>query len=97
MSGQISTFRTTPDGTVTVIDVIRPPGHLGLQALLSRLPALTGAETVTGAEVITFDPNGLLDLLAEEPALAGALLRAEADAAAHALEVLERSAAAAAG
>lgn len=78
LSGQISTFRTTPDGTVTVIDVIRPPGHLGLQALLSRLPALIGAQTVTGAEILSFDPNGLLALLTEEPTVAGALLRAEA-------------------
>jgi CRP-like cAMP-binding protein len=78
VSGQISTFRTAHDGTVTVIDVTRPPGHLGLQAVLARLPSLVSAEAVSTSRVITVDGQGLLSLLSEEPSLAGALLKAEA-------------------
>jgi CRP-like cAMP-binding protein len=78
VSGQISTFRTAHDGTVTVIDVVRPPGHLGLQGLPARLPSLVGAEAVSPSRVITVDGQSLLSLLSVEPSLAGVLLKAEA-------------------
>src|SRR5579862_3541248 len=45
-SGQISSFRTAPDGTITVVDVVQPSGHAGLQSILTQLPALIGVETV---------------------------------------------------
>jgi CRP/FNR family transcriptional activator FtrB len=78
VSGQISLFRTTPDGTVTVIEVIHPPGHAGLQAVLTQLPALVGAEAVSPSQVIVIDGAGLRALLPQELSLATALLRAEA-------------------
>jgi len=78
LAGQISSFRTAPDGTVTVVDVTQPRGHAGLQAILTRLPALTGIETVATSRMILIDGSGLRELLQQEPTLANALLRAEA-------------------
>ena len=76
--GQISVFRTAPDGTTTVVDVICPSGHTGLQAALTRLPVITGVEAVALSRIALIDAAGLRDLLPREPALAAALLRAEA-------------------
>jgi len=78
LSGQISSFRTAPDGTVTVVDVVQPSGHCGLQAILTQLPALTGIETVATSRMILIEGGGLRALLGQEPSLANALLRAEA-------------------
>ena len=78
ISGQISSFRTTPDGTVTVVDVTQPSGHAGLQAILAQLPALVGVQTVAPSRMILIDGAGLRAMLHEEPTLASALLVAEA-------------------
>jgi CRP-like cAMP-binding protein len=78
IDGQISSFRSAPDGTVTVVDVTQPSGHTGLQAILTHLPALTGVETVARSRMIIIDGRGLRALVPEEPSLAAALLRAEA-------------------
>ncbi len=78
VSGQISCFRTAPDGTVTVVDVIQPPGHASLQPALTQLPTLVGLETVGASRVILIDGAGLRGLLPLLPSLATALLKAEA-------------------
>jgi CRP-like cAMP-binding protein len=78
ISGQISSFRTTPDGTVTVVDVTQPSGHAGLQAILAQLPALVGVETVALSRMILIESAGFRALLPQEPTLATAILRAEA-------------------
>jgi len=78
VSGQISFFRTAPDGTVTVVDVVQPSGHIGLQAVLTQMPVLTGAEAVAPSRVILIDGAGLRAMLQSEPSLASALLMAEA-------------------
>jgi CRP-like cAMP-binding protein len=78
LSGQISFYRTAPDGTVTVVDVVQPSGHTGLQAVLTQMPALTGVEAVAASRVILIDGAGLRTLLHGEPSLASALLLAEA-------------------
>jgi CRP-like cAMP-binding protein len=78
ISGQISSFRTAPDGTVTVVDVTQPSGHSGLQTMLTQLPALVGIETVATSQMILIEGKGLRALLAREPSLATALLTAEA-------------------
>jgi CRP-like cAMP-binding protein len=78
LSGQISSFRTAPDGTVTVVDVTQPSGHAGLQTLLTQLPTLTGIQAVATSRMILIDGAGLRALLTEEPSLSNALLRAEA-------------------
>jgi CRP-like cAMP-binding protein len=78
VSGQISFFRTAADGTVTVVDVVQPSGHTGLQAVLTQMPVLTGVEAVAHSRVILIDGAGLRTMLHEEPTLASALLLAEA-------------------
>jgi len=78
VSGQISFFRTAPDGTVTVVDVVQPSGHIGLQSVLAQMPVLTGAEAVAPSQIIMIDGAGLRGLLSAEPSLASALLLAEA-------------------
>lgn len=78
MSGQLSFFRTAPDGTVTVVDVVHPSGHTGLQAVLTQMPVLTGVEVVSPSRLILIDGDGLRTLLRDEPSLATALLMAEA-------------------
>ncbi len=78
ISGQVSMFRTAPDGTVTVVEVLQPSGHAGLATTLTQLPALTGAEAVASSRMILIDGAGLRDMVSREPSLAAALLRAEA-------------------
>lgn len=78
VSGQMSFFRTAPDGTVTVVDVVHPTGHTGLQAVLTRMPVLTGVEVVAPSRAILIDGGGLRGLLHDEPSLASALLLAAA-------------------
>jgi len=78
VSGQMSFFRTAPDGTVTVVDVVHPSGYTGLQAVLTQMPLLTGVEAVAPSRVILIDGSGLREMLKHEPSLAAALLRAEA-------------------
>lgn len=78
VSGQMSFFRTAPDGTVTVVDVVRPSGYTGLQAVLTQMPVLTGVEAVAPSRAILIDGAVLRTLVREEPSLASALLVAEA-------------------
>jgi len=78
LSGQLCSFRNAPDGTVTVVDVVQAPGHIGLQAVLAQMPVLTGLETVAYARAILIDGAGLRALAQQEPTLATALLLAEA-------------------
>jgi CRP-like cAMP-binding protein len=78
VSGQMSFFRTAPDGTVTVVDVVPPLGHTGLQAVLTQMPVLTGVEAVAPSRAILINGAGLRALIHEEPSLATALLLAEA-------------------
>lgn len=78
VSGQMSFFRTAPDGTVTVVDVVPPLGHTGLQAVLTQMPVLTGVEAVAPSRAILIDGAGLRGLVREEPSLVAALLMAAA-------------------
>lgn len=78
VSGQMSFFRTAPAGTVTVVDVVPPFGHTGLQAVMTQMPVLTGVEAVAPSRAILIEGAGLRALVQEEPTLASALLRAEA-------------------
>jgi CRP-like cAMP-binding protein len=62
-----------------VVEVIRTGETLGLATLLARLPRLLGVRTVTPSSLISIDAHGLLALVAQEPSLVTALLRAEAN------------------
>jgi CRP/FNR family transcriptional activator FtrB len=79
MDGQLVGFSTAPNGTTAVVEVIRSGETLGLATLLARLPRLLGVRTVTPSSLISIDAGGLLGLVAQEPSLVTALLRAEAN------------------
>ncbi|MEI7710679.1 MAG: cyclic nucleotide-binding domain-containing protein [Rhodospirillales bacterium] len=78
LEGQVALENTTPSGASAVVDVVRPGGHFMLSAVLSGLPGLMSARTVTAAKLIGIEAEGLRTLLHNEVSLAGALLRAEA-------------------
>jgi CRP-like cAMP-binding protein len=78
LSGQLSFFRTAPDGTVTVVDVIQATGHVGLQSVLTQKPLLIGVDAVAPSRIVLIDGAGMRALVHEEPSLASALLLAEA-------------------
>lgn len=78
LEGQVALENTTPSGASAVVDVVQPGGHFMLSAVLSGLPGLMSARTVTAAKLIGIEAEGLRILLHREASLAGALLRAEA-------------------
>ncbi|HEY4173802.1 MAG TPA: cyclic nucleotide-binding domain-containing protein [Rhodopila sp.] len=79
LSGQLAGFSTAPNGTVAVVEIIRAGETLGLASLLARLPRLLGVRTVTPSSLISVDAEGLIAMVEQEPTLALALLRAEAN------------------
>jgi CRP/FNR family transcriptional activator FtrB len=78
LDGQVTLENTTPSGASAVVEVVRAGGHLMLSAVLSGLPGLMSARTITAAKLIAIEAEGLRTLLHREVSLAGALLRAEA-------------------
>ena len=78
LDGQVTLENTTPSGASAVVEVVRAGGHLMLSAVLSGLPGLMSARTVTAAKLIGIEADGLRTLLHREVSLAAALLRAEA-------------------
>jgi CRP/FNR family transcriptional activator FtrB len=78
LEGQVALWATAPDGGRAAVEVVRPPGYFVLATVLSRLPYLMTAQTVSAARLLLIDLDGLHDLLAREVALSNALLRAEA-------------------
>ncbi len=78
IDGQVALENTTPSGASAVVEVVRTGGHLMLSAVLSGLPGLMSARTVTAAKLVGLEAEGLRSLLHREVSLAAALLRAEA-------------------
>ncbi len=78
LEGQVALWGTAPDGSAAVVEVVRPPGYFVLATVLTRLPYLMTARTVSAARLVLIDVDGLHALLESEVALANALLRAEA-------------------
>ena len=58
--------------------MVRSPGYFVLASVLTRLPHLLTAQTVSPARLLLIDIDGLHTLLARDVGLANALLRAEA-------------------
>jgi CRP/FNR family transcriptional activator FtrB len=75
LEGQVALTSTAPDGTTAVVEVVHPVGHFVLASVLSELPYLMTAHTVTASRLLTIDATALLELVHREPALANALLR----------------------
>jgi CRP/FNR family transcriptional activator FtrB len=78
LEGQVTLENATRSGASAVVEVVQPGGHLMLSAVLSGLPSLMSARTVTAAKLIGVEAGGLRTLLHREVSLASALLRAEA-------------------
>lgn len=78
LEGQVALWGNAPDGSAAVVEVVRPPGYFVLATVLTRLPYLTTARTISPTRVILIDAAGLHELLEREVGLAAALLLAEA-------------------
>lgn len=78
LDGQVALSGTAPDGTSAVVEVVHPPAHFVLAAVLTELPYLMNAHAVTPSRLLLVDAAALRTLLERAPPLALALLRAEA-------------------
>ena len=78
LAGQITLSGTSPDGAAAVVDILGPPGHFVLAAVLTQLPYLMTARALTAVQLLRLDAAALRALLALEPALALSLLQNQA-------------------
>jgi CRP/FNR family transcriptional activator FtrB len=78
LEGQVALWATAQDESRAAVEVVRPPGYFVLATVLTRLPYLMTAQTVTPARLLLIDIDGLHTLLARDVDLANALLKAEA-------------------
>ena len=78
LEGQVVLANANTHGSNTVVEVVPPGGHFLLSAVLSGLPHLMSARSVTTARLIAVESDGLRALLHQEISLATAMLRAEA-------------------
>jgi CRP/FNR family transcriptional activator FtrB len=78
LEGQVALWATGKDGARAVVEVVRSPGCFVLATVLTRLPHLMTAVTVSAARLLLIDVEGLHALLGRDLGLANALLRAEA-------------------
>jgi CRP/FNR family transcriptional regulator, transcriptional activator FtrB len=75
LEGQVALTSTAADGTTAVVEVVHPVGHFVLASVLTELPYLMTARTVTRSRLLAIDAVALLRLVASEPSLANTLLR----------------------
>jgi CRP/FNR family transcriptional activator FtrB len=75
LEGQVALTSTAADGTTAVVEVVHPVGHFVLASVLTELPYLMTARTVTRSRLLAIDAAALLRLVASEPSLANTLLR----------------------
>lgn len=75
LEGQVALSSTAADGTTALVEVLHPVDHFVLASVLSRLPYLMTARTVTRSRLLAIDAAGLLDLVSEEASIANLLLR----------------------
>jgi len=78
LEGQVALWAMAPDESRAAVEVVRAPGYFVLATVLTRLPYLMTAQTVSAARLLLLDVEGLHALLARDVGLANALLRAEA-------------------
>jgi CRP/FNR family transcriptional activator FtrB len=78
LEGRVALWATAQDDSRAAVEVVRPPGYFVLATVLTRLPYLMTAQTVSAAHLLLIDIDGLHTLLTREVGLANALLRAEA-------------------
>jgi CRP/FNR family transcriptional activator FtrB len=75
LEGQVALSSTAADGTTALVEVLHPLDHFVLAAVLTQLPHLMTARAVTQCRLLAIRAEGLLDLVAQEAALANTLLR----------------------
>ncbi|HET7882423.1 MAG TPA: cyclic nucleotide-binding domain-containing protein [Acetobacteraceae bacterium] len=75
LDGQVALSSTAADGTTALVEVLHPVDHFVLASVLTRLPYVMTARTVTPCQLFAIDAAALLDLVEHEPALANLLLR----------------------
>jgi CRP/FNR family transcriptional activator FtrB len=75
LEGQVALSSTAADGTTAVVEVVHPVGHFVLASVLSELPYLMTARTVTRSRLLAIDAAALLELVRHDPSLANTLLR----------------------
>jgi len=75
LQGQVALSGTAADGTTALVDVLHPVDHFVLPSVLTRLPHLVTASTVTPCRLLAIDADRLLDLAEREASLANTLLR----------------------
>jgi CRP/FNR family transcriptional regulator, transcriptional activator FtrB len=78
LEGRVALWATAQDDSRTAVEVVRPPGYFVLATVLTRLPYLMTAQTVSATHLLLIDVDGLHALLTREVGLANTLLRAEA-------------------
>jgi CRP/FNR family transcriptional regulator, transcriptional activator FtrB len=78
LAGQVALSNTAPNGVSAVVEVVHPGGHFVLATVLAKLPYLLNAQTVAASRMIVFPATRLHELVQTTPALASALMRAEA-------------------
>jgi CRP/FNR family transcriptional regulator, transcriptional activator FtrB len=75
LEGQVALSSTAADGTTALVEVLHPVDHFVLASVLTGLPYLMTARTVTPCRLLAIEAPGLLDLVEREAALANTLLR----------------------
>ena len=78
LDGQVALWGTAPDGSSAVVEVVRPSGYFVLATVLTRLPYLMTARSISAVRLLQVRADGLHALLQTEVTLANALIRAEA-------------------
>jgi len=75
LDGQAALSSTAADGTTALVEVLHPIDHFVLASVLTRLPTVMAAHTVTSCRLLAIHADGLLDLVEREAPLANTLLR----------------------
>jgi CRP/FNR family transcriptional regulator, transcriptional activator FtrB len=78
LEGRVALWASAPDDSRAAVEVVRPPGYFVLATVLSGLPHLMSAQTVSPSYLLAIDSDGLRALVEHEVDLANAFLRAEA-------------------
>jgi CRP/FNR family transcriptional activator FtrB len=75
LDGQVALSSTAADGTTALVEVLHPIDHFVMASVLTGLPYLMTARTVTRCRLLAIDAAGLMDLVEHEAPLANTLLR----------------------
>src|SRR5579863_4994864 len=75
LEGQVALSSTAADGTTALVEVLHPLDHFVLASVLSRLPYLMSARSVSACRLLAIDAAGLLAIVEREASVANVLLR----------------------